>query len=83
MSHISHAIETTGTVEEGRRITLDQPLPEMKRGRVRVIVFLEEGGDIDEDEWLRAASRNPVFDFLADEADVYTLADGKPFHDEG
>jgi hypothetical protein len=38
--------------------------------------------DIDEYEWLKAAARNPAFDFLNDpEEDIYTLADGKPFHD--
>jgi hypothetical protein len=36
----------------------------------------------EEYEWLKAAMRNPVFDWLKDpEEDIYTLADGKPFHD--
>lgn len=83
MNHISRAIETTGTVEEGRRITLDRPLPEIGHGRVRIIVLLDEEVDVDDDEWLRAASANPAYAFLADEPDLYTLADGKPFHDEG
>lgn len=39
---------------------------------------------IDEREWLHAAASNPAFDFLKDpEEDIYTLADGKPFHDQG
>ena len=39
---------------------------------------------IDETDWLRAAATNPAFAFLNDPAeDVYTLADGKPFHDQG
>jgi Uma2 family endonuclease/Flp pilus assembly protein TadD len=42
-----------------------------------------EDGEIDEREWLRSAASNPAFDFLKDpEEDIYTLADGKPFHDE-
>ena len=50
--------------------------------RVRVIVFMPEEADIDEKEWLLAASRNPAFDFLKkSEEDIYTLADGRPFHD--
>jgi len=37
----------------------------------------------DESEWLRAAATNPAFDFLkGPEEDIYTLADGKPFHDQ-
>lgn len=36
--------------------------------------------EIDEEEWLYAATRNPAFDFLKDpEEDIYTLADGRPF----
>jgi len=36
---------------------------------------------IGEEEWLRAAGTNPVFDILKDpEEDIYTLADGKPFN---
>lgn len=39
--------------------------------------------DIDEEEWLYAAASNPAFDFLKEpEEDIYTSADGKPFHDE-
>jgi len=38
--------------------------------------------DIEEDVWLLAASRNPVFQDLHDpEEDIYSLNDGKPFHD--
>ena len=39
---------------------------------------------IDEKEWLQAAATNPAFDFLKEpEEDIYTLADGKPFYDQG
>ncbi|MEI1373461.1 tetratricopeptide repeat protein [Nostoc sp. UHCC 0926] len=42
----------------------------------------EDEEEIDEQEWLKAAASNPVFDFLKDpEEDIYTLADGKPFND--
>jgi hypothetical protein len=38
---------------------------------------------IDEDEWLRAAARNPAFrDLEAPEEDVYSLDDGDPFLDQ-
>jgi hypothetical protein len=42
---------------------------------------LTEG--IDEDEWLRAAARNPALrDLEAPEGDVYSLEDGDPFLDQ-
>ena len=40
----------------------------------------ENSEEIDEQEWLHATAKNPVFDFLKDpEEDIYTLTDGKPF----
>jgi hypothetical protein len=54
-------------------------LPIAGPSRVRVIILISEEGDIDEQEWLRAAAVNPAFDFLKEpEEDIYTLADGKP-----
>ncbi|MHC5732859.1 MAG: hypothetical protein ACYTXY_54255, partial [Nostoc sp.] len=42
----------------------------------------EDEEEIDEQEWLKAAASNPVFNFLKDpEEDISTLADGKPFND--
>jgi hypothetical protein len=36
--------------------------------------------DIDESEWLRAASANEAFGFLREpKEDVYTIEDGRPF----
>ena len=79
----ARAIETTGTIDSERRLVLDEPLPTVGPTRVRVIILLPEEADIDEMEWLRAAATNPAFDFLKEpEEDIYTLADGKPFHDE-
>jgi hypothetical protein len=83
MSHVSSSVETTGTLEKGRRIVLDEPLPGSGEGRVRVIVFLDEDADFGETEWLRAASGSSAFAFLADEPELYTLGDGEPFHDQG
>jgi hypothetical protein len=41
-------------------------------------------GDISESAWTKAAATTPAFDFLKDAAeDIYTAADGKPFHDQG
>ena len=86
MNTIAHAIETTGIVDEPRLLRLDTPLPIAPSTRLRVIILLpqESDGEFDEAEWLKAASTNSAFDFLRDAAeDIYTLTDGKPFHDEG
>ena len=78
------AIETSGTVDEQRRLSLDEPLPIVGRSRVRVIILVPENADTPEREWLKAAAANPAFDFLKEpEEDIYTLADGRPFHDQG
>ena len=78
------AIETTGTVKANHQIVLDEELPSNAPSRVRVIVlFDEDTTDFGEREWLQAASRNSVFDFLKDDAeDIYTLEDGKPLQNE-
>jgi hypothetical protein len=63
----------------------------VRRARIRNLKILNKAeldyplideDDIDEELWLLAASRNPVFDDLYDsEEEVYSLSDGKPFHD--
>ncbi len=76
------AIETTGTIGANRQLLLDEDLPENVSAKVRVIVLFDED-DLNEKEWMKAASKNDAFDFLNDEAeDIYTLEDGKPVHDE-
>ena len=77
------AIETTGTINANHQIVLDENLPDNMPSRVRVIVLYDENTDINEREWMQAASKNDAFDFLNDESeDIYTLEDGKPFDDE-
>jgi hypothetical protein len=84
MKPVEKAIETMATINAERQLVLDEPLPVAGPTRVRVIVLLSEQTDIDEKEWLRAAQASPVFDFLkAPEEDIYTLTDGRPFHDQG
>ena len=77
-------IEMTGSVGENpQQLQLDRPLPIYGPKRVRVIVLIEEDDEWDEAQWLQAAARNPAFDFLNDPAeDIYSLSDGKPFHDQ-
>jgi hypothetical protein len=77
------AIEVTGTVDEHQRLELDENLPISGPRRVRVIVLYPSGEEWDEKEWLRAAARNSVFDYLSEpEEDIYSLSDGEPFRDE-
>jgi hypothetical protein len=77
------ALELTGTIDEQRRLHLDQPLPIVGPSQVRVIILIPEETDLDEREWLRAAAMNPAFDFLKEpEEDIYTMADGKPVNDQ-
>ena len=78
------ALEVVGTIDEQRRLQLNEPLPIVGPSRVRVIILIPEETDLDEQEWLQVAAINPAFDFLKEpEEDIYTLADGKPFHDQG
>ena len=84
MGVATKAIEITGTVDAQRRLVLDEQLPVVGPIRVRVIILLPEEADIDEVEWLRAAAANLAFDFLKEpEEDIYTLADGRSFYDQG
>jgi hypothetical protein len=81
---ILNAIETTGIVDAQHQLRLDEPLPIPGPIRVRVIVLVPEAEEISEGAWAKAASASPAFDFLKDPAeDVYSAADGKPFHDQG
>lgn len=76
-----NAIEASGIVDAQHQLRLDKPLPLPEQSRVRVIVLLPET-EINETEWLKSTAANPAFDFLKDEAEeIYTRADGKPFHD--
>lgn len=82
MDIVEKAIEITATIDANRQLVLNELLPVVGPTKVRVIILLPEEADIDEKEWLRSASVNPAFDFLREtEEDIYTLADGKPFHD--
>ena len=77
------AIEVTGTVNEERQLRLDSSLPISGPLRVRVIVLYPPEEELEESDWIRAAARNRAFDFLKEpEEDIYTLVDGKPFHDQ-
>jgi len=80
------AIEMTGTVDKNHQLQLDGTLPFAGPKRVRVIVLsspMEDDGEWDEMEWLKAALTNPAFASLNDPVeDIYSLHDGKAFHDK-
>ena len=82
MGNPIQAIELTGTIDEKGQRHLDSPVSSVGQGRIRVI-SLRDDAAIGENEWLRAAASNPVFDFLKDpEEDIYSLDDGQPFNDQ-
>jgi hypothetical protein len=83
MENTMAAVEVTGSIDEHHQLTLDTLLPVSGPKRVRVIVLYPVNDAWDENEWLHAAANNPAFDFLKEpEEDIYTLSDGKAFHDE-
>jgi hypothetical protein len=84
MSVETKAIETAGTIDANCQLVLDDPLPIAGPKRVRVIILVPDETEMDEAEWLRAAATSPALDFLKDPTeDIYTIQDGKPFHDPG
>lgn len=75
------AIEVVGTIEEGGRVRLDEPVPASVGERVRLIVLVGDE-EPSEQEWLHAAGQGGAFDSLDHpEEDLYTLRDGRPFDD--
>ena len=77
------AVELTGTIDEHNQLHLDEKLPFTGPKRVRVIILTTVEEEISEEEWLKAASKNPAFHFLHDAGeDIYTLDDGKPIEVE-
>ncbi len=76
------AIELMGTIDDQHQLRLDESLP-IGPQRVRVIVLYPLCEGWNETEWLQSAARNPAFaDLAAIEEDIYSPADGKPFHDK-
>lgn len=68
---------------DGKVLVPDSPvkLPVNQPLKVSVLPMdvNREEDDMDEGDWLRAASKNPSFNFLRDEPDLYRSTDGKPF----
>ncbi len=73
------AIETTGRVIDAQHIETVGSVPVGQRVRLVIIWPDHEDDGFGEAEWMAAAARNSLFDFLVDPAeDVYTLTDGEP-----
>ena len=84
MDSVLRAIEVEGAIDEQQQLHLDGPLPITGPSRVRVIILIPDSADISESEWLGAAVMNPAFDFLKEPGeDIYSIADGRPFDDQG
>lgn len=77
------AIELNGIVNEQHQLQVDQLLPISGPKKVRVIVLYASDTEWNEGEWLRAASRDPAFDYLKESTeDIYSVNDGQPFNDK-
>ena len=75
------AIEVTGEIDSKGFLRLDHPL-KMREKKVKVIILVSEDEEAEDKQWLSAMTSNPAFDFLHDEEEnLYSLTDGKPFHD--
>ena len=82
MNALHGALEVSAEIDEQRNIHISGPLPIAGPRRVRLIILFDDGSDVDEQEWLHAAARNPAFAFMAEEGeDLYSLADGWPLDD--
>ncbi len=67
--------------QEGRAIAAIITYADLKRLEALEAALIHKA-KLEEYQWLKAAIANPAFDSLRDSAeDVYTLADGLPFHD--
>ncbi len=67
--------------QEGKAIAAIISYADLKRLEALEAALIHKA-KLEEYQWLKAAIANPVFDSLRDSAeDIYTLADGLPFHD--
>ncbi|MEG4028929.1 MULTISPECIES: type II toxin-antitoxin system Phd/YefM family antitoxin [unclassified Microcoleus] len=67
--------------QEGRAIAAIITYAELKRLEALEAALIYKA-KLEEYQWLKAAIANPAFDSLRNSAeDMYTLADGLPFHD--
>jgi hypothetical protein len=81
ISQVAGSGERAIIEQEGKAIAAIISYADLKRLEQLEAVLLKKA-ELEEYEWLKAVVRNPAFDFLKEpEEDIYTLADGEPFHD--
>jgi antitoxin (DNA-binding transcriptional repressor) of toxin-antitoxin stability system len=81
ISQVAESGERAIIEQEGQAIAAIISYTDLKRLEELEAVLLKKA-ELEEYEWLKAVVRNPGFDLLkAPEEDIYTLADGEPFHD--
>jgi hypothetical protein len=74
------AIEIKAKTDKNGNLSISEKL-NFSNKEVRVLILVEDE-EIDEKSWLKALSKNPSFDFLAEaEQEIYTTKHGKPFND--
>ncbi|MEG4006773.1 type II toxin-antitoxin system prevent-host-death family antitoxin [Microcoleus sp. Pol11C1] len=81
IAHVDDSGERIVIEQEGRAIAAIITYADLKRLEALEAALINKA-KLQEYEWLKTATRNPAFDSLRDSAeDIYTLADGLPFHD--
>ena len=68
---------------DGKQIVLDEPFQLPVNASLLVTILPQSDGDIDDRQWLAAASKSDAFAFLNDDSEnIYTSADGQPYSDD-
>ncbi len=73
------ALEIKTQTDNSGKLKIEVPL-NLRNKKVQIFIFPNEDDDFFEDEkkWLQTNATNPVFYFVNEEEDVYTLNDGIP-----
>ncbi len=77
------AIEIKSKTDKSGHLRIDYKLNTAERN-VRILILIDEDKPEQEEEklWIQSIAKNPAFDFLKEPSeDIYSLKDGKPFHD--
>jgi PHD/YefM family antitoxin component YafN of YafNO toxin-antitoxin module len=81
ISQVTERGERIVVEQEGKAIAAIITYADLKRFEALETLLLKKA-ELEEYEWLKNWIKNPAFDALNDpEEDIYTIADGKPFHD--
>lgn len=81
ISRVAESRERIVIEQQGKAIAAIITYADLERFEALEATLLEKA-ELAEYEWLKAAARSTAFDFLKDpEEDIYSLADGKSFHD--